>query len=44
VLARFVTIERARDVYGVVFRDESLTDALELDLEATARRRAELRQ
>jgi N-methylhydantoinase B len=44
VLARFVTLERAREVYGVVFANDLLTDALKLDAAATERRRAELRE
>jgi N-methylhydantoinase B/oxoprolinase/acetone carboxylase alpha subunit len=40
VLDDFTTLELARDAYGVVFNDES---TLEIDLEATARRRDELR-
>jgi N-methylhydantoinase B len=43
VLARFVTFERARDVYGVVFSSEVLADELAVDVDATARRREELR-
>lgn len=31
VLARFVSVERARDVYGVVFANSELTDALTVD-------------
>src|SRR5262245_39267443 len=40
ILDDFATIEIARDAYGVVFRDER---TLELDGEATERRRAEMR-
>src|SRR5262249_34464719 len=40
VLARFVSLERARDVYGVVFRGDELDDALAVDEEATARLRS----
>jgi hypothetical protein len=40
VLDDFTTIELARDAYGVVFADER---TLELDQEATARLREELR-
>ena len=40
VLDDFTTIELARDAYGVVFVDEK---DLEIDLDATDRRRAELR-
>jgi len=40
VLDDFTTIELARDAYGVVFADER---TLEIDPEATERRRAELR-
>ena len=40
VLDDFTTIELARDAYGVVFVDEK---DLEIDVDATERRRAELR-
>src|SRR5207248_10125012 len=40
VLDDFTTIELARDAYGVVFADEK---SLEIDTEATERRRSELR-
>ena len=40
VLDDFTTIELARDAYGVIFVDEK---TLEMDAEATERRRAELR-
>jgi N-methylhydantoinase B/oxoprolinase/acetone carboxylase alpha subunit len=40
VLDDFTTIELARDAYGVIFRDEK---SLEIDEEATERRRGELR-
>jgi N-methylhydantoinase B/oxoprolinase/acetone carboxylase alpha subunit len=40
VLDDFTTLELARDAYGVIFRDER---SLEIDTEATERRRAELR-
>lgn len=40
ILDDFTTIELARDAYGVVFTDER---SLEIDREATERRRAELR-
>ncbi len=40
VLDDFTTIELARDAYGVIFRDEK---TLEIDAEATERRRAEIR-
>ena len=43
VLAQFVSFERARDVYGVVFRSDALDDSLEIDEAATERRREELR-
>jgi N-methylhydantoinase B len=36
VLARFVGLERARDVYGVAFTSDALDDSLEIDWEATA--------
>jgi N-methylhydantoinase B len=39
VLARFVTFERAREVYGVAFREDVLDDSLEVDHEATRRLR-----
>jgi N-methylhydantoinase B/oxoprolinase/acetone carboxylase alpha subunit len=40
VLDDFTTVQLARDAYGVIFHDER---SLEVDTEATARRRAELR-
>ena len=40
VLDDFTTIELARDAYGVVFKDEQ---DLEIDEEATAKRREEIR-
>ncbi len=40
VLDDFTTVELARDAYGVIFGDER---SLEIDTEATERRRAELR-
>jgi N-methylhydantoinase B len=39
VLARFVSFERARDVYGVAFVRAVLDDSLEVDVEETARLR-----
>jgi N-methylhydantoinase B len=39
VLARFVSFERARQVYGVAFREELLDDRLAIDREETARLR-----
>lgn len=39
VLARFISFERARDVYGVAFTAEVLTDELTIDAEETARLR-----
>jgi N-methylhydantoinase B len=39
VLARFVSFERARDVYRVAFTREVLDDSLEIDREQTARLR-----
>ena len=39
VLARFVSFERAREVYGVAFRSEVLDDSLEVDAAETARLR-----
>ena len=35
VLSRFVSLERARDVYGVVFTHTTLDDGLEVDVDAT---------
>jgi N-methylhydantoinase B len=35
VLARFVSFERAREVYGVAFTSDALDDSLEIDREAT---------
>ncbi|MEZ5101447.1 MAG: hydantoinase B/oxoprolinase family protein, partial [Thermoleophilia bacterium] len=43
VLARFVTVERARDVYGVVFTGDALDDSLAVDEAATTARREALR-
>jgi N-methylhydantoinase B len=43
VLSRWVSFERARDVYGVVFAADVLTDELTIDEAATAARRQELR-
>jgi N-methylhydantoinase B len=42
VLSGFISFERARDVYGVVFADTELSDALAVDVEGTRRRREEL--
>ncbi len=42
VLSRFVSFERARDVYGVVFEAEVLTDVLTVVAKLTAARRDEL--
>jgi N-methylhydantoinase B len=42
VLSQWVSLARARDVYGVVFADDVLSDALTVDAVATAARRAEL--
>jgi hypothetical protein len=39
VLARFISFERARDVYRVAFAGEALDDSLEIDWDATARLR-----
>jgi N-methylhydantoinase B len=39
VLARFVSLERARDVYGVAFRGDRLDESLEVDEAETARLR-----
>ncbi|MDQ2654166.1 MAG: hydantoinase B/oxoprolinase family protein, partial [Chloroflexota bacterium] len=43
VLSQFITFERARDVYGVVFTGTELTDALAVDEAGTARQRERLR-
>ncbi|MBL8129581.1 MAG: hydantoinase B/oxoprolinase family protein, partial [Chloroflexia bacterium] len=43
VLSRFITFERARDVYGVVFTGTELTDALAVDAAGTSRQRERLR-
>ena len=43
VLGSFVSLERARDVYGVLFNGSDLTDALAVDVEGTERQRARLR-
>jgi N-methylhydantoinase B len=43
VLAQFVSLERARDVYGVVFAGSALDDSLAVDETGTRRRRDELR-
>jgi N-methylhydantoinase B len=40
VLARFVSFERARDVYRVAFRRDVLDDSLEIDAAETARLRS----
>jgi N-methylhydantoinase B len=42
VLARFVSFESARDIYGVVFEEEILGDELRVDQAATERRRQAL--
>jgi N-methylhydantoinase B len=42
VLDGFISFERARDVYGVVFKDEVMTDELEVDDEATRAQRERL--
>jgi N-methylhydantoinase B len=42
VLSQWVSFERARDVYGVVFAEDVLTDELAVDEAATATRREEL--
>ncbi len=39
VLVRFVTVERARDVYGVAFEQETLDDTLTVDVAETERLR-----
>ena len=43
VLARFVSFERARSVYGVVFERETLTSELRVDQGATASQREGIR-
>lgn len=35
VLSRFVSLDRARDIYGVVFTHTTLDDGLEVDIDAT---------
>ncbi|WP_037138649.1 hydantoinase B/oxoprolinase family protein [Rhodococcoides fascians] len=40
VLARFISFERAKTVYGVAFTSETLTADLDIDVEETARLRA----
>jgi N-methylhydantoinase B len=42
VLARFITVDRAREVYGVAFASDALDDSLEIDYEETARLRADV--
>ena len=42
VLARFVSFERAREVYGVAFAREELDDSLAVDEQETARLRGAL--
>jgi N-methylhydantoinase B len=42
VLARFVSFERAREVYAVAFASTALDDSLEIDHEETARLRGGL--
>jgi N-methylhydantoinase B len=39
VLARFVSFERAREVYGVAFTSDALDDSLQIDAAETARLR-----
>jgi N-methylhydantoinase B len=43
VLSDFITFERARDVYGVIFANTELSDALAVDVDATERPRESLR-
>jgi N-methylhydantoinase B len=43
VLSQFISFERARDVYGVVFANTELSDALMVDVEGTARQREAVR-
>lgn len=42
VLAGFVSLQRARDLYGVIFDSQQLDDRLTVDVAATERRRAAL--
>ena len=42
VLSGFISFERARDVYGVVFANAELSDGLSVDKSATERQRASL--
>jgi N-methylhydantoinase B len=42
VLSRWVSFERARDVYGVVFAGDAPDESLQVDADATTRQRAEL--
>jgi N-methylhydantoinase B len=44
VLENWETLERANDIYGVVFRGNAADESLEVDEAATAARRAELRK
>jgi N-methylhydantoinase B len=44
VLAGFVSLERARDVYGVAFQSEEISAALAVDEETTAQLRHERRR
>lgn len=43
VLSGFITLERAREVYGVLFTSDSMSDALTVDPDATNAWREELR-
>jgi N-methylhydantoinase B len=42
VLSKWVSLQRADEVYGVVFTSDALDDSLEVDLEQTRTRRARL--
>lgn len=44
VLAGIVSLGRARDVYGVIFVDDVVSDALTVDLDRTAQHRASMEQ
>jgi N-methylhydantoinase B len=43
VLSQFISFERARDVYGVVFENTELSDALVVDMGGTVRLREVIR-
>jgi N-methylhydantoinase B len=44
VLAHFVSFEKAREVYGVIFEEETLSETLTVDVEATRALRDRLRE